>query len=137
MVPKDEMKESVRLLHKMGFNLFGSYNTADYFNEVFKDQNIVVEHVEWAYENIGEDQEVFDVYVLGSTIFENLKLFNNRFLRERGMVFNPKMEYQNFLCIFQKNSAMAALGLKEIGKFLWESREKVCPVGCLSLAKFV
>ena len=60
MVPKDEMKESVRLLHKMGFNLFGSYNTADYFNEVFKDQNIVVEHVEWAYENIGEDQEVFN-----------------------------------------------------------------------------
>ena len=57
---KDEMKESVRLLHKMGFNLFGSYNTADYFNEVFKDQNIVVEHVEWAYENIGEDQEVFN-----------------------------------------------------------------------------
>ena len=91
------MKESVRLLHKMGFNLFGSYNTADYFNEVFKDQNIVVEHVEWAYENIGEDQEVFDVYVLGSTIFENLKLFNNRFLRERGMVFNPKMKCQVFL----------------------------------------
>ena len=53
----------------MGFNLFGSYNTADYFNEVFKDQNIVVEHVEWAYENIGEDQEVFHVYALGSTIF--------------------------------------------------------------------
>ena len=50
---------SVRLLHEMGFKLFGSYNTADYFNEVFKGQNIVVEHVEWAYENIGEDQEVF------------------------------------------------------------------------------
>ena len=64
MVSKDEMKESVRLLHKMGFNLFGSYNTADYFNEVFKDQNIVVEHVEWAYENIGEDQEVFHVYTM-------------------------------------------------------------------------
>ena len=38
-----------------------------------------------------------------------------------------------FLCIFQKNSAMATLGLKEKGKFLWEGREKVCPVGCLSL----
>ena len=72
---KDEMKESVRLLHKMGFNLFGSYNTADYFNEVFKDQNIVVEHVEWAYENIGEDQEVFHVYALGSTIFGYLPYF--------------------------------------------------------------
>ena len=33
---------------------------------------------------------------------------------------NPKMEYQVFLCIFQKNSNMATLGLKEMGKFLWE-----------------
>ena len=49
---------------------------------------------------------------------------NNRFLRERGMASNPKMEYQVFHCIFQKNSAMATLGLKEIGKFLWEGREK-------------
>jgi polyphosphate kinase len=31
--------------------------------------------------------------------------FNDRFLRERGMASNPKMEYQVFLCIFQKNSA--------------------------------
>ena len=74
---KDEMKESVRLLHKMGFNLFGSYNTADYFNEVFKDQNIVVEHVEWAYENIGEDQEVFfNVCARSYTISENLNFFS-------------------------------------------------------------
>ena len=30
----------------------------------------------------------------------------------------PKQNmYQVFLCIFQKNSAMAALGLKEKGKF--------------------
>ena len=50
--------------------------------------------------------------------------FNNRFLRERGMASNPKMEYQVFLGIFQKNSAMATLGLKEMGKFLWEGREK-------------
>ena len=39
------------------------------------------------------------------------------------MASNPKMEYQVFLCIFQKNSAMATLGLKEMGKFLWEGRE--------------
>ena len=39
----------------------------------------------------------------------------------------PKMEYQVFLCIFQKNSAMATLGLKEMGKFLWECREKGLP----------
>ena len=53
-----------------------------------------------------------------------LSSLNNRFLRERGMASNPKMEYQVFLCIFQKNSAMATLGLKEMGKFLWEGREK-------------
>ena len=38
-----------------------------------------------------------------------------------------KMEYQVFLCIFQKNSAKATLGLKEMGKFLWEGREKSLP----------
>ena len=43
------------------------------------------------------------------------------------MTSNPKMEYQVFLCIFQKNSAMATLGLKEMGKFLWEGREKGLP----------
>ena len=43
------------------------------------------------------------------------------------MASNPKMEYQVFLCIFQKNSAMATLGLKEMGKFLWEVREKGLP----------
>ena len=41
------------------------------------------------------------------------------------MASNSKMEYQAFLCIFQKNSAMATLGLKEMGKFLLEGREKV------------
>ena len=34
------------------------------------------------------------------------------------MASNAKMEHQVFLCIFQKNSAMATLGLKEMGKFL-------------------
>ena len=34
------------------------------------------------------------------------------------MASNPKMEYQVFLCIFQKNSAVATLGLKEMEKFL-------------------
>ena len=45
-------------------------------------------------------------------------VFNNRFLRERGMASIPKMKCQVFLCFFQKNSAMATLGLKEMGKFL-------------------
>ena len=43
------------------------------------------------------------------------------------MASDPKMEYQVFLCIFQKNSTMATLGLKEMGKFLWEGREKGLP----------
>ena len=51
------------------------------------------------------------------------------------MASTLKMEYQVFLCIFQKNSAMATLGLNEMGKFSWEGRKKVCPFGCLSLAK--
>ena len=51
---------------------------------------------------------------------------NNRFLRERGMASSLNMEY-HFLCIFQKNSAMATLVLKEMGKFLWEGRENVLP----------
>ena len=55
------------------------------------------------------------------TWLTNLSL-NNRFLRERGM------EYQVFLCIFQKNSAMATLGLEEMGKFLWEGSHTKVPL---------
>ena len=43
---------------------------------------------------------------------------------ERGIASTLKMEYQVFLCIFQKNSATATLGLKEMRKFLWEGGEK-------------
>jgi len=43
------------------------------------------------------------------------------------MLSNPKMEYQVFICIFQTNFAIATLGLKEMGKFLWEGREKSLP----------
>ena len=50
-------------------------------------------------------------------MLEDRKLNNNSFLRERGMASNPKMEYRVFLCIFQKNLAMATLGLKEMGNF--------------------
>jgi hypothetical protein len=55
------------------------------------------------------------------------------------MVSNPKMEYQVFLFIFQKNSAMATLDLKEMRKFLWEGREKSLPswLSQFSLAKFI
>ena len=43
------------------------------------------------------------------------------------MASTPKMGYQVFLCIFQKNFAMANLGLKEVGKFLLDGREKGLP----------
>ena len=43
------------------------------------------------------------------------------------MAPNPQMEYQVFLCIFQKNTAMNTLGLKEMGKFLLEGRENGLP----------
>ena len=51
------------------------------------------------------------------------RFFNNRFLKERGMASTPKMEYQIFLCIFQKNSVMATLGLKEMAKLNWDSQQ--------------
>ena len=69
----------------------------------------------------------FSLDVTFKDIFWRVKTVNNRFLRERGMACKPKMEYQVFLCIFQKNSAMATLDLKEMRKFLWEGREKSLP----------
>ena len=53
------------------------------------------------------------------------------------MASNPKMEYQVFLSIFQKNSAMATLGLTEMRKFLWQGWEKGLPcwLSQFSLAK--
>ena len=56
------------------------------------------------------------------------------------MASNLEMEYQVFLCIFPMNFAMAKLGLKEMGKFLWKGREKVCPVSFklkVDIAKFI
>ena len=60
------------------------------------------------------------------------------------MPSNSKMEYNVFLCILQKNSAMATLGLKEMGKFLWEGRGKSLPswlsqfrLSKVALAKFI
>ena len=35
--------------------------------------------------------------------------------------------YQTYFCIFQMNFAKATLGLKEMGIFLWEGREKSLP----------
>ena len=41
------------------------------------------------------------------------------------MASTSKMEYQVLSCIFHLSLAMASLGLKEMGKFLWEMEEKV------------
>ena len=43
------------------------------------------------------------------------------------MLSNPLFIITDFFCIFQTNFAMTTLGLKEMGKFLWEGREKVLP----------
>ena len=51
------------------------------------------------------------------------------------MVSTLKIEYQVFLCIFQNNSAIATLGLKEMGTIFVKAGKKVCPIDCLSLAK--
>ena len=37
------------------------------------------------------------------------------------------MEYQVFICIVQKNSAMDTIGLKKMEKILWEGCEKGLP----------
>ena len=52
------------------------------------------------------------------------KTLNMPSWRKRGSASNPKMEYQVFSCIFHESLAMATLGLKEMGKFLWEGRER-------------
>ena len=51
----------------------------------------------------------------------------------------PKMENRVFLCISQKNSAMATLALKDMGKFLWEGRKKglSCWLSQFSIAKYI
>ena len=40
------------------------------------------------------------------------------------MATNPLFIIPDFFCIFLIDFAMATLGLKEMGKFLWEGREK-------------
>ena len=53
------------------------------------------------------------------------------------MALNPLFIIPDFFCIFQTNFAMVTLGLKEMGKFLWEGREIGMGVGYLSLAKLI
>ena len=62
-------------------------------------------------------------------ICKNISI-NMSSLRKRGSASNPKIEYQVFSCIFHESLAMATLGLKEMGKFLWKGK---VGIGQLSL----
>ena len=48
---KTEMMASVRSLHEMGFKLYGSSGTSDFYRE----HSIPVDTVEWAFDHMGED----------------------------------------------------------------------------------
>ena len=65
------------------------------------------------------ETEIFAFCVI---IFEPI---NNKFLRERGMAFKPKMEYRFYIAFSKRTHAMATLALKEMGKLLWEGRENI------------
>ena len=51
---KVEILDSIRLLQQMGYKLYGSLGTADYFRE----HGIEVEAIHWMFENIGEAAEI-------------------------------------------------------------------------------
>ena len=61
-----------------------------------------------------------------------MDLFNNRFLRERGMASNLKMEYQVFHCIFQKNSTMAKGRIKSEDTGEFSRLKKIFQISLLS-----
>ncbi|KAG8277029.1 hypothetical protein J6590_051930 [Homalodisca vitripennis] len=48
---KMELLPSIRALHKMGYKLYGSMGTADFYNE----HGVQVESSHWTFENIGEN----------------------------------------------------------------------------------
>ena len=75
----------------------------------------------------------FDNGVRNGTIF---LLHNGVFLTDRlggKEAWRPLFIITDFFCIFPMNFAMATLGLKDMGKFLWEGRKKSLPSVCLSL----
>ena len=86
---------------------------------------------------IGRDTFCHSIYIRRVSFTELVQTgLTTGFWGKKGIASTPTIEYQVFLFIFQKNSAMATLGLKEMGKFLWEGKKKVFPVGCLSLVLF-
>ena len=59
--------------------------------------------------------------------YKNRNFINRSSRRKRGMASNPLFIIPDFFCIFPMNFAMATLGLKKMGKVLWEGREKGLP----------
>ena len=51
---KVEILDSIRLLHQMGYSLYGSLGTSDYFRE----HGIEVEAIQWNFENIGDENSI-------------------------------------------------------------------------------
>ena len=64
-------------------------------------------------------QRIYDYFYEFASEALHIAIFENWFLRKRAMASNPKTEYQVFLCVFQKNSAIRlhTLGWKETGRF--------------------
>jgi hypothetical protein len=50
--------------------------------------------------------------------------FNRLSRRKKGIASNTFFKIPDLFCIFPMNFAMATLGLREMGKFLWEGRKK-------------
>ena len=67
---------------------------------------------------------IYKVSVFSKKMFPVKNIFNRSSRRKRGMASNPLFIIPDFFCIFSMNFAMATLGLNEMGKFLWEGREK-------------
>ena len=51
-------------------------------------------------------------------------MLNNRFFDGKRLGVHPQNGIPGFILHFPLDLAMATLGLKEMGKFLWEGREK-------------
>ena len=82
--------------------------------------------------------EVFFIYFHGQNkyfIYIDCSVRNNSILvltdhlggKEEWMASNPLFIIPDFFLYFPMNFAMATLSLKEMGKFLWEGREKSLP----------
>ena len=77
----------------------------------------------WFFQNLGKEAVRTFMH---STVHSRYTI-NRSSRRKRGMASNPLFIVPDFFCIFSNDFAMATLGLKEMGKFLREGREKSLP----------